>query len=151
MEQHWFMHQTLTCIQLLLKMLQASYLELRIQLLGKLEFISGTGLFYLSGSMELMSGQYRQNHILCHFTQQLMMMVKIQLSGMMGDTFMIISLHLKTPQNLRKLQLLAKKKASLTKLQLYLTSMEQLLSLEMALSMPLLSLLNPTSFKLTLE
>jgi hypothetical protein len=145
------MHQTLTCIQLLPKMLQASYLELRIQLLAKLEFISGTALFYSSGSMELMSGQYRQNHILCHFTQQLMMMVKIPLSGMMGDTFMIISLHHKTPQNLRKLQLLAKNKASQTKLQLYLTSMEQLLSLEMALSMPLLSLLNPTSFKLTLE
>jgi hypothetical protein len=56
MEQHWFKHQTLTCIQLFPKMLQASYLELRIQLLVKLEFISGMALFYSSGSMELMSG-----------------------------------------------------------------------------------------------
>lgn len=101
--------------------------------------------------MELASGGYRQHHILCLQSHTLDRMVLLTLHGKMEHTPMIFHLLLKLPQILRKLLLVVENNGSPTIPQLYLTSMEQLLSLKIASSLDILSLLKRSLSLLPLE
>ena len=134
-------------LQLQLKMPQAGYFQLRTQLQAKKGFITEMAQLVLNGSMERNHGWLLLHRILYHISKMFYQTALKLLSGMMENTFMIMSSLPKLLQNLRKLQLLEELMVLQTKLRLLLTSMDQLLRIEMAHSIALSLHLNLSTLR----
>jgi len=100
-------------------------------------FITEMAQLVLNGSMEHNHGKLLLHRILCHMSKMFNQTALNKLSGMMEDTFMITYSLPKLLQNLSKPQQLEELMVLLTKPRLFLTSMDQLLRIEMAPSIAL--------------